>query len=1395
MKGLITKILAPFMLVGTAVAGLFAAVKLGWISEETAFWLVPISFTVIFIVLAVFVGWRIGRIWLWPAGTLAIVQLAGTLIWLFSSVLETIWSPLKWSVSATLAVLVLLLLAWAFSSIRARMLEKKMAEGAGGGTGADLDRIRKDMREALELLRRAGQGRNAVYQLPWFLVMGRPAAGKTVAIKNSELGLPVKRDWVKGVGGTYTADWFFTNELIFLDTPGGWVTEGATDEGQETWRELMRLLRKYRGRQPLDGLIVVVPADDLIALNDDELEEQATNVREVVDLIHEQLDFRFPIYVLVTKCDLVEGFVDFFRGLPSKRRHEILGWSNPDPNESDAEAIVEKGFATVRGRLQNYRLEMLGKVARRSQARRLFFFTEEFRGLEQPLATFTSALFGGDRYSEPPVFRGFYFSSGTQEGAPLGKAISGVAKAFGLQAPQAEAAPEEGNKRSYFLLELFRELMVGDEGLVGRSAAHWWRRRRNTALGVFAPGAIAVTLLLLSGLALILNKSTYNRVKNDLPVVAEQLWETRQDNPLPTEKNIEEALAKTETLRGFHREMTGFSPFRTFGMRRPGHLADRSLDMFAEEFSRTILHPTLLGARAVTQTGTSCIERLNILRSVVWLRTGRRAGARHLSALEKIWQLDTDTQQARAERVRQDLRQQYYYLKTNIDPESFDLLPGFSVLKAAQWIVEDCGQQGSTSALDAYRRWQDQCRVTRTPGDIVGCYQSLNEVIRAAGEDYDGFVRSFEDLKNDLAELVDEVPDGQAARDMLGRMDVAERGTSDCLTRFDKQIITPVKAFVQRPEMIDECKQAVAAGAQRERFANRESVIKGQDELLVEDAKDIQDRIDRFNDDCRGAVEGFTRIDFGVISQASSSYRRVACFERDLSASKPKVVQIRATPATDRPRPATQASTPATTPQQQQPAPQRQQQRSAPAQRTGSGTQWFDSPARINGGYLAEAVVSRQGDWQAELEAIQGAGYSPEQTEYETSRLRGSISGYASGFVKAWKSRLSSVALKDPSSDVSTWLRELAVAPGFTRYIDEAKSAVAAIPADAEPPFDVLGQQVSSSMRIADLDVAGYLAFLPAIADDIDQCRADGAFWTNYRGQIQNRGDVTLVAARNWVRDNAGPGVAGGALTELFERPLDVAENFIFGDEVLESRWKDLVALYRDKIQGTAPLSGDPSDDPIELKDLRELLGQETGAVARILTAAEGKEISSAARDWLDSAERLSSLFFHEGTDSARPLRLVARVEEVDYQPEEFAKGYRLNELKFVVGTQVPKWNPDDNDPLQLEAALFGDEKSELAYLEADVSERKGFFGRMSRKKFRPGEDLKVAEFQGTLAPLNLLAAGAQGAGLEFNFELDWKKNQKGTVKIPIGLSGKDAAPLMELIKNGLPAPPAEIVE
>ena len=107
--------------------------------------------------------------------------------------------------------------------------------------------------------------------------------------------MSVKKDWVKGVGGSFTSNFFFTNDLIFLDTPGKWVENGLDEDAEGLWNYQIDLLKKYRGHRPLDGLIVVVPAEDLLTKDDSRLREQACNIREVVDLFHEKLHFRFPI--------------------------------------------------------------------------------------------------------------------------------------------------------------------------------------------------------------------------------------------------------------------------------------------------------------------------------------------------------------------------------------------------------------------------------------------------------------------------------------------------------------------------------------------------------------------------------------------------------------------------------------------------------------------------------------------------------------------------------------------------------------------------------------------------------------------------------------------------------------------------------------------------------------------------------------------------------------------------------------------------------------------------------------------------------------------------------------------------------------------------------------------
>ncbi|NJN64898.1 MAG: hypothetical protein HC882_08485 [Acidobacteria bacterium] len=745
---------------GGFAAVIAGAILSGRISDSVALWLFPALFALFFVAVGAVAFFVRLRPLVWLAGAGLVGQIVGWLL-LFFDHLEHWRHAVFFAFGVVLVVGLVLLVAWIFLTLRARWLERKMIEGVGGAPGAsqqEVKAVREGMQEALRMLQRAGRGRQAIYMLPWYLVIGRPQAGKTVAIKNSGLGLPVRRDWVKGVGGTRTCDWFFTNDMIFLDTPGRWVVDGTDKSDRDYWTELLDLLRKHRGRRPLDGLVVVVPAEDLLGKSEKQVQEQAGKIREVVDLMQERLRFRIPVYLLISKTDLVGGFVEFFRGLPAQRRQEILGWSHTEPDQGEPVALIAKGMQRIVRHLHAYRLEMIARVGSRTRARRLFFFPEEFKRLTEPLMAFADVFFSKDRYHEAPVFRGFYFTSGTQgEGTPLSRAMADFAGRLGVRASAATPEADDEPKRSYFLLDLFRDLMLRDEGLIGRTAGHWLRQRRSTMIGAFLPAGLALGFVVMCAIGLLTASNVASRAARDVPQVASNLDAmARQSNP----KDIERALEMTGRLRDLHRKMTGFSLWRGWGMRRGlreyDGAADQVLVVLRDRFNEAVLRPTFdEGERigiggADESTARSCADRMQLLSSVVWLRMARRAQSEdELAGLDPVWGLDED----RSEDVRRELLRQYRYIEQRLVGSS-TLLPGFALDRVARAIADECATVGSGSALGKYRFFLDSCRsgaVSQTGTER--CYGLLQSAISLDEEDFELFGRRLRNLRSDLETL------------------------------------------------------------------------------------------------------------------------------------------------------------------------------------------------------------------------------------------------------------------------------------------------------------------------------------------------------------------------------------------------------------------------------------------------------------------------------------------------------------------------------------------------------------------------------------------------------------------------------------------------------------------
>ncbi len=1379
MKGKLLALFLPAGVLSIALAGGVWAAKLRVIPPNVWFWLWPSLVAVLLLALAVGALVIGATRWAWPPLAGFVVQCIGILRLLTRDLRKPV-DLLWWTVPAVGIALAVMLLIWLIVTLRARWLERKMVQGVGGEGGLDqqeLEKIRKSMQEAITLLKRAGRGRNALYELPWFLVIGRPAAGKTVAIKNSGLGLPVRKDWVKGVGGTHTCDFFFTNDLIFMDTPGKWVLEGAGEEGQRIWSELLRLLRRSRGRRPLDGLVVTVPADDLLNMTDKELQDQASNVREVVDLIHAELKFRFPVYLLVSKCDLVEGFVEFFRGVPPQRRDEIFGWSHEDPNEGDVRVLIPKGFQRVLRRLEAYRLEMLSKIDSRLKARRLFFFTEELKRLRRPLTVFADVLFLEDPGGEPPVFRGFYLTSGTQEGSPLGSILSQLAHNLGVRMPSQQGPGEEEPKRSYFLKEMFRDLMVGDEGLVSRTAVHWWRRRRDTAFAAFLPAGAAGAFLFLSGMSFLLNRSLYEEMRAEVPSIVRRVgtlktWEG---------SDLLKALDETRKLQDYHYKLAGASLLRGFGMRQPGTLEWEMRRAFREQFTHAVLRPTLERARTIVMDpNQSCTTRAEVLYSVVWLRQGRRAeSGDDLEGFDKIWSLRGD----RSAEARDLLVEQTSYLTDNFPGEA--LLSGVSLRAMAESVRDACKAQGAGSVIESYREFQDECGGASVPARKSACYSRLQALVNFHKEDHERLLRHIRSLSEDLESIQEEEVEAEPALAAIREIRVTDEESDACVEEFAGEVLPAIKTYLEQDDaVIGDCRDAYEDDRRNWRKALK--VLRDSRVEREKDQKELQKTINDYTTRCGRQASVRMTLSARLPLDTSWEYIKLACRgehgQEDLEVAPGKIEPEEEEDRIVRPPPG-----PAVGAHVPGPAP--------------VALRLFDAPRLPSRAYAAEGWQAQKRGWSEEL-----TDYRDLHEETEIARLTDEIADYGRNCARAWKDYLAGLRLRERKTGVVEWLEALAESQEHAKLLRPASQIVAAASGAAEPPFDTFAQEMeplSALKPFVDGKLAEYKAMLAALAQDLKSLGQNRAQWVGFQGAVAAQNPAnSLVRLKAWVDLNAGSALAEGRLKEVFLQPLAEAETYLRGEDLARSQWADIPGLYQ-AISQRFPFSRKAEAEPVGLEDLASFLGAESGAVTAFRKAVGANLLSDDARRWLERAGLLTRIFFEKDSDATRQLRLhLTMVGEPEFDPPKMSEDYQVQEIQFYFGAgdESKGVTPADLKATAYDLNLLGEDAAKFSAVRIKLAEKKRVMG-MFGSKWEPEEKPRVVDkVQAAWASMQLIARGLAGGGSQVNEKtlmlryalepLDEKK-QKGRLTLTFKAESADLTPLLDLMKNGLDRPPA----
>ena len=404
---------------------------------------------------------------------------------------------------------------WRLNRLNRRILSSLESLEAAPGPAGGIGRVRESYAMLSEALRTRGGARlrnqGHLYQQPWYLVLGGPGSGRFAALANSGMEFvldarSVERATGRVPGRRGECGWWVTDDAVFVVAPGEFVTEPDSTQAAE-WNDLLDCLKSARRRHALNGIILTVPATGLqpetVAL------DVATRMRERVQEAMAYFSMVLPVYVLVTKCDRIAGFSEYFSGLGAGERAGPLGVTLPLGRHTPASDWrrgadgFEAGASAVAAYVDRYR-DFIAKLAAwmpsrleseraADRRRRIFAFPQQMQALGAPLESIVRCMFGPSRFRLTPLFRGVFFASARQRG-PIADVVMQVNRdAWDLTVPEPIAHDLE-HPTSFFLNGLFRDLIVSERELAGHGPAVRRRRQLAAAVGFVLIGVVAAAL-------------------------------------------------------------------------------------------------------------------------------------------------------------------------------------------------------------------------------------------------------------------------------------------------------------------------------------------------------------------------------------------------------------------------------------------------------------------------------------------------------------------------------------------------------------------------------------------------------------------------------------------------------------------------------------------------------------------------------------------------------------------------------------------------------------------------------------------------------------------------------------------------------------------------------------
>lgn len=356
------------------------------------------------------------------------------------------------------------------------------------------------------------------YSQPWYIILGVSEAGKSSLLRGF-----THDDFTEDEDDPLS--WWFLKNGIVLDVSGDVFIPNSSSDN---WITVLHLLCRYRGKCPINGLILAIPATELYGKNKlsfEDIKQRASYIARKLQFTQNYLGLKLPIYVIVTKTDIIPGFQSFCSEIPIRNRGNMLGWSSPFvPDTVYTPNILNVAFEDLESELNNIRLEIFSESIASTTKDGVFVFPGELLSIREQLGCYINAIFSSPNGIDGAYFRGFYFT-GDSKIVPLNQisastnsgemAIMGTPDADINEAGSVSATFNDENsvpKKIFFFEDLLLKKIFAEAGVVSPIKAKIHKSHKTIVTAKIATAAFVV----IGSYGLFNAKDRLNHNKNDI---------------------------------------------------------------------------------------------------------------------------------------------------------------------------------------------------------------------------------------------------------------------------------------------------------------------------------------------------------------------------------------------------------------------------------------------------------------------------------------------------------------------------------------------------------------------------------------------------------------------------------------------------------------------------------------------------------------------------------------------------------------------------------------------------------------------------------------------------------------------------------------------------------------